>query len=931
MKRRVGIVGIAAFCLLAPGTVAAQSLDEPGGYLEEARRIAQQLLPIDSLTVDDGFLTALDVAEFRRLPLVKEEAARAVGFRAEHVRLTHHQQLQSLDGLTLIDIRVSYIEDDQIPEAYIEARLTGDRAHAAPMVDAPSVMVKADGGDDSEFRSVFAARGHLLISVVGTYGDGATIDYPELENVTQRLANRQLAQEGSGEWELIDASLEKLVAEVRPDYSEPTSELLSASFGTVLIAFLLIKGFTAVTDPVSRRRLAVRFRLARQPVLPSRPDVVDVSPLSTRRRWASRMLSARRWTFGALLVVGVPAVVIALPLWMTGQATTAQFLRFGTITAVGVGGWFGVGRLVRWWADKQTPELARLDATPKGYGTLGRRTSIAFLIVLGTTITMLSLGIAAVAASSIARGAAAIEEISLDPRAEALRKFTAGIPFGLSLIAAAAAPARWLRSRRNQALSLAADDDPRSTILFLRSFGDDQLRVNRELRQQIPLVERLRFSLRITYEDMVVRRLWLNGAVVAVGEPGTRPPALGATRAFFGTEWTSAVRGAIEGSQLVAVSLGTTKGIRWELRQLQEMNALGRSIFIVPPTPDASTRLAILGDALDIQNPPDPQSIPLVVSVDPETRLATYYCDRFRSEAGYGAALDHAVFEQLRWAPQRPALSAGSQSPPLGPSPPPPPAEEPLRPPPSEHSHGTAAHETATPSDQSQAVPVHGTLQRERRRWPRPRFSWLGVIAIFLATPFIDQAFDIIGSYPSITEIHYQTPTPLYSASREDEAPTALWGADFLIFGSRFTREGIRPVAVDYDPTADRLAILDRERSLLVLDGSTGRTTAALNNTLGARDLEWVSGSVVTLQPAAQSLLIWQPGAAVRTVELGFYPITIEETDGNILVGSATGGLRSITLDGQTIHNIPTQHPVRHVIPLEDRFVLDELITGSPR
>ncbi len=118
--------------------------------------------------------------------------------------------------------------------------------------------------------------------------------------------------------------------------------------------------------------------------------------------------------------------------------------------------------------------------------------------------------------------------------------------------------ARRLRARSALA---ALQADPRTPVLYLRSFQADQLD------------EALRSSERPwTEETEMVANLEVIGPVLAIGKPGEKLSHLGAARLYVSDlEWQNVVRQLMEGVRLVVIRVGNTPGIQWELSCAREL------------------------------------------------------------------------------------------------------------------------------------------------------------------------------------------------------------------------------------------------------------------------------------------------------------------------------------------------------------------------
>ncbi len=153
--------------------------------------------------------------------------------------------------------------------------------------------------------------------------------------------------------------------------------------------------------------------------------------------------------------------------------------------------------------------------------------------------------------------------------------------FGFNLLVLAVA--RYL-ARRFTRLSLERliSNDPRPPILFLRSFRDDQVRLQKPPR---PLFRRL-ISVgepRPTLDHVLLEEGTPHGPVVAIGAPGSTPP-FGAARTYVtDEEWRDTVSGLCSRAGAVVMTLDETEGVRWELGHLFGQNYERKTLFLLPP------------------------------------------------------------------------------------------------------------------------------------------------------------------------------------------------------------------------------------------------------------------------------------------------------------------------------------------------------------
>ena len=94
--------------------------------------------------------------------------------------------------------------------------------------------------------------------------------------------------------------------------------------------------------------------------------------------------------------------------------------------------------------------------------------------------------------------------------------------------------------------------DPRPPVLYLRSFGDDRLKLWTATFGRPSLIERFTLRRFDTFEEVLVRYLSAYGPVIAVNPPGTRLAPLGAARETIDSaEWQAAVATWMAQSRLI--------------------------------------------------------------------------------------------------------------------------------------------------------------------------------------------------------------------------------------------------------------------------------------------------------------------------------------------------------------------------------------------
>lgn len=221
---------------------------------------------------------------------------------------------------------------------------------------------------------------------------------------------------------------------------------------------------------------------------------------------------------------------------------------------------------------------------------------------------------------------------------------------GLAIVSFAPYPARLLQRLAMPHIKQSLAQDDRPPVLFLRSFEDDDLRIRIRSASRSGVTERLGLLNDSTFEDLVAWIASRLGPVIAIGQPGTVLQPLGAARDYFDDdEWQTAVLKRINVSKAIVYLVGRSPGAQWELAQIRDRGALGRTIFVFPPV-DAEEfvgRCLVLAAGLRV-HPTEfygdiDTGAPLAaVRVDAEGRVVRYLVDG-RDDLAYSLALGRAL------------------------------------------------------------------------------------------------------------------------------------------------------------------------------------------------------------------------------------------------------------------------------------------------
>ena len=170
----------------------------------------------------------------------------------------------------------------------------------------------------------------------------------------------------------------------------------------------------------------------------------------------------------------------------------------------------------------------------------------------------------------------------------------------------------WRRGQRLAAVDANEEltRDPRSPILYLRSFQDDSELFEMETDFLVQVGSGARSAKSGAFARVWRRfpRGWLSssggrleealarevsgiGPFVAIGAPTEPLPELGAARAYFSNEtWQNTIIRWIDSAGLIISVIGPTKWIRWELNTIVERDALSKLIILMPPGEDRAAR-----------------------------------------------------------------------------------------------------------------------------------------------------------------------------------------------------------------------------------------------------------------------------------------------------------------------------------------------------
>lgn len=152
------------------------------------------------------------------------------------------------------------------------------------------------------------------------------------------------------------------------------------------------------------------------------------------------------------------------------------------------------------------------------------------------------------------------------------------------------------RARRLSAVTArrTLERDSRPMVLYLRSFGDDDLKLRSATLGRRSLIERFSPNRFDSFEETIARHLSRLGPVVAVNPPGTRLPPLGAARETLPPEnWQPVVDEWMAHAALIVIGVppsSQSPGLAWELDRIAHSKRWAQTVAVVPPVPSEQLR-----------------------------------------------------------------------------------------------------------------------------------------------------------------------------------------------------------------------------------------------------------------------------------------------------------------------------------------------------
>ncbi|MFJ3673279.1 PQQ-binding-like beta-propeller repeat protein [Streptomyces sp. NPDC090106] len=486
---------------------------------------------------------------------------------------------------------------------------------------------------------------------------------------------------------------------------------------------------------------------------------------------------------------------------------------------------------------------------------------------------------------------------------------------GVFVVLLALLPFTVTRRLGMRALRQQAEQDRRPPTLMLRSFADDRRVLRARRLDRASIVERLCMRRFERFEEVAASALSVHGPVETLSQVGEKlPPPLGAARRSFSMDdWQDGVRELIARSQLICVTVGRSQSLLWEIAEIRRAGALGRTIFVLPPTGrrEQRLRLAVLAHALRIDwsvlGRARPGTEVLAVTLPFGTPVVIV--GRAPSDVAYEAAVEIAALavtgpERAHSADVRQTVEAYVAS-----------------------AHAPSAG-TVRPADRSgrrmPEVKIHRPGEAPvyrlwwRRKWLLP-WLVLGVMTATITTVLGD-------AFSDSQTVQYGAAVTSVVQDQASDATYAVLGGRALV-RLDFDDPSDRVVA-RFDDFVDDLVVRDTAAYYVsTLSGHVGRVDLRTGRTVwrqsaggGARALALVNDRVVVTSPAAGRVdsLSARAGRLVARRALAGSPYGITADGGHVFV-SLAGSDRVVELAVEGLRPLARLEAPRSPLQLTSR------------
>ncbi len=415
----------------------------------------------------------------------------------------------------------------------------------------------------------------------------------------------------------------------------------AAAFG--LLVFLLVLGLRAIARGIRSSRS--RRLDSHTGTDTGSGTTADVSDRARQLRWLGRVV----WLGQGFVFIAIPTSFLISLMWtdrwgigFPGMVLIAPLLVLGASAL-----------LLSIWR--------RVDGGRRRPWTIRHR-PFGVTVLAAVAVVVIGSGLLVVGMTSASYGSDVLVRDLMTEEARELTAIALPIVLVVALLAAALAFSfgNWILRRLQRAGARTFGDLALASAqpkLLLRSFGDDELRTRLTASPRHGVFDAWSIRGSDYFEEQLAWELADDGPVLAIAEPGSKRRGLGVIRVELADEaWRNWVTDQMRDAPVICCVLGHSSGFIWEVQQILHLGLLERTIFVVPPRPEAElvqrwSWLVQNLPGLDIDHaPPGGVDATLALVIRRNGAVWSVGGDR-RDEAGYRAAIERC----RRWV-----LSSGS-------------------------------------------------------------------------------------------------------------------------------------------------------------------------------------------------------------------------------------------------------------------------------
>jgi hypothetical protein len=367
---------------------------------------------------------------------------------------------------------------------------------------------------------------------------------------------------------LAEAQDRKIPANT-PDTGTSLSDLQPDTYNAAGYAVGILLGYLAIVSGIAYLRNPLRRgrgseRSLDRPVQPDGPPVLDVSERARKYRNTARLRLAVQ--LGGLSLIACGADPYLVPDWylfvLAGAAVTwagGRFIRPAGLAPGGNRGILSGDRRVR----------------------VTVLTSLALVLVVAGSLVLIFVGLNH-SEPAVVQAVNAADSGSSAPGQE-----PAYLLLGIILMGTGAVLSR--RARRLAAVDAhrLMQRDTRPPVLYLRSFGDDALKLWTATFGRPSLLERFTPRRFDAFEEVIARHFSVTGPVIALNPPDTKLAPLGAARETLDSaDWQATISEWMSRSAFIVFVMPpgqVTGGLTWELQQVSANQYWTKTLIIIPP------------------------------------------------------------------------------------------------------------------------------------------------------------------------------------------------------------------------------------------------------------------------------------------------------------------------------------------------------------